>query len=90
MEIPISQGLSGAMILARLAAPAAARNVPAGRQQLVAATKLPSAAIDDMTGPRPWSTGRFLHRRLRSGVQQRLRFLENSFCRRSAAVTGII
>lgn len=41
--------------------PAATRNVPTGRQQLMAAIRLPTAAIDDTTGPRDCSIDRFLH-----------------------------
>src|SRR5438309_8636734 len=43
------------------AAPAAKRNVPTGRQQLIAAARLPSAAIDDTIGPRACVIRRFLH-----------------------------
>jgi hypothetical protein len=35
--------------------------VPTGRQQLTAAVRLPSAAIDENTGPRSPAIGRFLH-----------------------------
>ena len=41
------------------AAPAATRNVPTGRQQLIAAITLPSAAIDDTNVPRSSAIGRF-------------------------------
>ncbi len=41
--------------------PAATRNVPTGRQQLMAAIRLPTAAIDDITGPRACAINRFLH-----------------------------
>jgi len=48
----MSQGRSGARIRAALAEPAATRKVPTGRQQVVAAIKLPTAAIDETIGPR--------------------------------------
>lgn len=52
IETPKSQGRKGSRMRAAPAAPAANRNVPTGRQQLTAAARLPSAAIDDTTGPR--------------------------------------
>src|SRR2546429_3265403 len=59
--MPNSHGRSGFRMRAAPAAPAATRKVPTGRQQLIAATTLPSAAIDDTTGPRACVMSRFSH-----------------------------
>lgn len=61
IDTPTSHGRRGARTLAAPAAPAAASNVPTGRQQLTAAVRLPSAAIEESTGPRSPAIGRFLH-----------------------------
>jgi len=60
-EAPRSQGRSGPRMRAAPAVPAAARNVPTGRQQLAAAARLPIAAMDDNTGPRVCATSSILH-----------------------------
>src|SRR6476660_8280005 len=63
IDNPRSQGRNGARMRAAAAAPAAARNVPAGKQQLMAVTRPPIAARDDTATPRDWLMGRFLHTR---------------------------
>src|ERR1700730_7707886 len=57
-----SQGRNGLRIRDAPAAAPASRNVPNGRQQLTAATRLPSAATDDTSGPRDCAMSRFLHK----------------------------
>src|SRR3984893_6065897 len=57
-----SQGRNGLRIRDAPAAAPASRNVPNGRQQLTAATRLPSAATDDTRGPRACAMSRFLHK----------------------------
>jgi MoxR-like ATPase len=56
-----SHGRNGLSMREAPAAAPASRNVPNGRQQLTAATRLPSAAIDDTRGPRACAMSRFLH-----------------------------
>src|SRR6266571_8482876 len=56
-----SHGRNGLRTRDAPAAAPASRNVPNGKQQLTAATRLPNAAIDDTSDPRACAMSRFLH-----------------------------